>query len=85
MLFAGLPICSDNGTSLRSRPGHGNFDDFITMEMVLGVFSARKILVGAAKLLGAVFGHHKTKCPRKLVGGDGRRRGMRWLFQVEAV
>ena len=55
------------------------------MEMVLGVFSARKILVGAAKLLGAVFGPHKTKCPRKLVGGDGRRRGMRWLFQVEAV
>ena len=42
--------------------GMAYVDDFITMEVLLGEFSARKFC-GASNLLGAVFGEHKTRWP----------------------
>ena len=46
-------------------------DHFLTMEVVLGEFSARKFLVGASCLLGAVFGEHKTRWPSSLASCSG--------------
>ena len=43
--------------------GMAYVDDAITMDVVLSAFSARKFLVEASNLLGAVFGEHKTRCP----------------------
>ena len=36
-------------------------DDFITVDVVLGEFSAREFLVSATEMLGGVFGEHKIK------------------------
>ena len=43
--------------------GMAYVDDFITMEVVLGEFSARNFFVGASYVHGAVFGEHRTSWP----------------------
>ena len=43
--------------------GMAYVDEFITVEVVLGEFPARKFLFGASNLLGAVFGEHRTRWP----------------------
>ena len=66
-----LHLCGGTGTTHRCRPGMACVDDFITMEVVLGEFSARKCLVGASNLLGAVVGEHKTRWPSSQASCSG--------------